>query len=748
MTDFPRLKRNIAAAVVDEQRVILLDDRRHVALEGRAVAAAAPLLDGTRSRSDVLVELSHLPFAEVGRALAAFDAAGLLADGPAEGDPGAIAWWDAAGVDPAAAAARLAAQTVTVTALGAADTADRVRAALAEGGLSVADEGFEVVVVDDYLQPELDELNRRHVADGTPWALVKPTGTEAWLGPIVRPGETACWACFAQRIRGNRQVERYLERKDGAVRWVPGHAPAAAAGVQAAATLLGAAVQRFVATGRGDALEGTLVTLDLATLATERHAAIRQPQCPVCGDPALAQPPLEVGLRPQRKTFTADGGHRVNTPEETAARLEKHVSRVTGAVSSLTKQTAHDNGLEVSYAAGHNFALMQDSMYFLRKNLRGRSGGKGRTDAQARVGAICEAIERFAGVFRGDERRIRASYAQLGDRALHPERLLCFSDAQYANRDAWNAVQSTNFHTVPQRLEADREIDWSPVWSLTREEQVYVPTAYCYFGHPDLNAHFFTACDANGHAAGNTVEEAILQGAMELVERDAASIWWHNRLRRPAFDLDSIDEPYVDALRKHYATLNRDLWALDLTTDLGIPVVVGVSRRLDREPQDIVFGFGAHVDPRMAALRALTEVNQFLPAVSTAKADGSTQYWITDPDSVSWWTTATVSSEPYLLPDPHATPRRAQDFDEIATDDIAEDVRRTVARIQGAGMEVLVLDQTRPDIELAVAKVMAPGLRHFWRRLGPGRLYDVPVQLGWLDAPAAEADLNPISIFF
>jgi ribosomal protein S12 methylthiotransferase accessory factor len=43
---------------------------------------------------------------------------------------------------------------------------------------------------------------------------------------------------------------------------------------------------------------------------------------------------------------------------------------------------------------------------------------------------------------------------------------------------------------------------------------------------------------------------------------------------------------------------------------------------------------------------------------------------------------------------------------------------------------------------------MAPGIRHFWRRTAPGRLYDVPVQLGWQDAPTEWDDLNPMAMFF
>ncbi len=64
------------------------------------------------------------------------------------------------------------------------------------------------------------------------------------------------------------------------------------------------------------------------------------------------------------------------------------------------------------------------------------------------------------------------------------------------------------------------------------------------------------------------------------------------------------------------------------------------------------------------------------------------------------------------------------------------------------GMETLVLDQTRPDIGLPVVKVMVPGMRHFWKRFGPGRLYDVPVKSGWLKEPLTESQLNPTGIFF
>jgi ribosomal protein S12 methylthiotransferase accessory factor len=60
-----------------------------------------------------------------------------------------------------------------------------------------------------------------------------------------------------------------------------------------------------------------------------------------------------------------------------------------------------------------------------------------------------------------------------------------------------------------------------------------------------------------------------------------------------------------------------------------------------------------------------------------------------------------------------------------------------------AGLDFLVLNQTRPDIEVPIVRVIVPGLRHFYRRFAPGRLYDIPVKLGLLDRPRLESELTP-----
>ncbi|MHC5719953.1 MAG: YcaO-like family protein, partial [Nostoc sp.] len=129
---------------------------------------------------------------------------------------------------------------------------------------------------------------------------------------------------------------------------------------------------------------------------------------------------------------------------------------------------------------------MFDNLDSLRLNLSGRSAGKGKTDQQAKASGFCEAIERYSSVFQGDEIWEIGNYKQMGDKAIHPNACMNFSQEQYQNRVSWNANCSDWFQKVPEPFDEEREIKWTPVWSLTHKEFKYLPTAYCYHGYPEL----------------------------------------------------------------------------------------------------------------------------------------------------------------------------------------------------------------------------------------------------------------------
>jgi len=155
----------------------------------------------------------------------------------------------------------------------------------------------------------------------------------------------------------------------------------------------------------------------------------------------------------------------------------------------------------------------------------------------------------------------------------------------------------------------------------------------------------------------------------------------------------------------------------------------------------------AHLDAGVAARRAVDEIGQTLHVMDAAPEERAALRGPANEELERWLGEATLEGEPWLVPDPEAPARSRSDQGGEASADLVADVGTCVERLRAAGLELIVVDQSRPDVELVVVKAIVPSLRHFWRRLAPGRLYDVPVKLGWLDRPRTEDDLNPVAMF-
>ena len=739
-----RFKHHLRAEVAGDELVFLIGDDTHVLLRGRPYALLAPVLDGRRTVEQVLAALAGVASPpEIYYALRTLEERGHVAEVTPALAADAAGFWHALGSDTGAVAERLGRARLDVVAAGDADPGP-IREALAGAGLRVAgagDPAILVVVTPDYLHPDLAAHDRAARAAGTRWLPIRPTGIAPWLGPLFGRAGGPCWSCLAHRLRWNRPVEAFLQRGSGDA--APRTPPRAAlpASLRAAADLAALTLAWWIADGGTGAIDDHLLALELSELRAVRHRVTRRPQCAACGDAELiarraAQP---VALLSQPKRFTVDGGFRTMTPEETLARCEPAVSPIAGVLASLGPVPGRDHPLRPVHGAVYRIVPPGPSPGF--DDFHRLTSGKGRTPAQARASALCEGLERISAIYHGDEARLRAPRTALGDAAIHPHALQGFSDAQHRGRAGGPPDPKRG---VPRPYRDDEDLDWTPAWSLTHERRVYLPTAYCFQHAPSPADLELCGFNPNGHAAGNCLEEAILQGFLELVERDAIAIWWYNRLRRRAVALDGFGEPYAAALRDHYRALGWDLWVLDLTTDLELPVFVALA---EREPERAPgrdpgrdpgharrwsIGFGCHLDARLALQRALTELNQ-----------------IFDPDAAAPppWDPRAISDPAYLYPVPAAPPAAAADFAPVTTDDLRDDVRACIARAAARGLEVIVLDQTRPDLGLCAVKVVVPGLRHFWPRLGPGRLYDVPVALGHLPAPLAEDQLNPVPLY-
>ena len=619
-----------------------------------------------------------------------------------------------------------------------------------------------VVVADSYLNPALEAAEREHRAHDTPWWLISVTGHEALFGPFFRPETSACWRCLVHRLRMNRPVREFLGGSG------PPHESCSSSHLGSARLMALAyaatEITKSIAGLGSLELNGGFVSLDSRTLAVERHCYGSREQCQLQhgGDShrdsssRLEHPPVRFQL--VEKGPNADNGSRSAAAELFVEDNVHLLSRLSGVVRDIVPVEAPDSfsGIINSQVASHFFGSLGGDASALVVDVRGRSGGKGRTSAQARASAFGEAIERHSGVRRGDEPVVERAYADGDERYIHPNACMLFSERQlYAPNAADRSPLDFGTARTPRALDISEKIAWAPLWSHTASATRYLPLELCYYTASSSAAWSATSsmrccwAETNGAAAGRTPEEAILHGLLELVERDAVAIWWYNRLKMPAVDLRSFDDPYIEALVALYSSQARDLWVLDVTSDVGIPSFVAVSSRLGFRTQDILLGAGTHPSAEVAVCRALTELNQNLPAVS--RYDSARNSLLPTPvtahDKVvtTWWNSATLAEFQYLVPG--SATRRKCDFPCIPRASITEELTDSIHRVEALGLEVLIQDQTRRDVQVPVYRVVVPGLRGPARRLAEGRLYEVPVKLGYQERHTLEERMNPLPFF-
>jgi ribosomal protein S12 methylthiotransferase accessory factor len=643
-------------------------------------------------------------------------------------------YWASLGLPPGIAETNLQNCRVSIQAIDVSG-ARELGAALGELGVRIVKRSpdLTVTLVNDYLERRLAELNRERVSDKAPWLLVQPSGAFPLVGPVFSPGETACWTCLFDRMIRNREVKGFLDR--GPARAVAVSPLARNTFGQTGIQLAAVEIAKAIATGFRTDLREHIVSFDLLGSTIAKHYVAARPQCPTCGSKKLRDPrraPVPIALGDGAKLMMTSGGYRTVSSRATVARFRKHVSPLTGVVTRLERIEA-DLPMNTNYYAAHNFSAPAQNVNQLRAGLSGGSFGKGSTAEQGEASALMEAIERYSGIFQGDEARVTRRFTDFpsGD-AIAPNDVLLFSDAQ-SRPEQTPTDESGESQTVPDAFDRSAKIEWSPVWSLRDGRFKYLPTSLLYFFYSGPAA--FQA-DSNGCAAGNTLEEAIVQGFLELVERDAYAIWWYNRLQRPELDLSQFNDSYVQDLQSQLADTGRRLWVLDVTSDLGIPTYVAILHWMQNGQENIEFGSGAHFDSRIALLRALTELNQFL---SIGLMGGGTG----EKPSLDGTNPLRLQDHPFLIPS--GNPAIQSDSGAMfgPLDNTRQQVDACVDIARRAGLDFLVLNQTRPDVEVPVVRVIAPGLRHFYRRFAPGRLYDVPVKLGWLDRPLPESELTP-----
>ncbi|MBW1797579.1 MAG: YcaO-like family protein, partial [Deltaproteobacteria bacterium] len=307
--------------------------------------------------------------------------------------------------------------------------------------------------------------------------------------------------------------------------------------------------------------------------------------------------------------------------------------------------------------------------------------GKGGTPHQAEASAVMELAERFSlfSFSRKPENFQIEEYGNIKDHALSFESI------------------ARSVHDDSEDLDMAREVfsglplKWTWAYNLTKEKEVLIPFDW-----------FFTINEFNGSSAGNCIEEAILQGMCEVVERHVSSIISRNKLKSPAINLGSIEDPVCLELIRKYERAGIKLYASDFSMDTGIPTVAVLACDAATFPEksEIVWTAGTTPDPHKALIRALTEVAQLAGDFNTGSnyvASGLPKF--KELTEAGFVTNPGKEVGVFSLPD-------------LSNDNIRVEVENCVAALSETGMEVIVVDVTDPRLEIPAVYTIMPGA-HF-----------------------------------
>ncbi|MDX9894792.1 YcaO-like family protein [Desulfofustis limnaeus] len=379
------------------------------------------------------------------------------------------------------------------------------------------------------------------------------------------------------------------------------------------------------------------------------------------------------------KSFTRDQDKALS-PEQTIERFFERLERL--EVNILSEVRRIDNGrLDIPVY----FSVCTDEARALtgtRKQM-----GKGASPEQAKASACMELAERFSffsylhdenNFIRGDYRHVRS----LGFPVLEPQWLL-------------RSVGDTRLSTSHlEQLLQDIPLRWCWSTNISTGEPLLLPLSW-----------FYAINEFNGCSAGNTLEEAALQGICEVVERHVCSLINQYRMVTPQIDLESLSDPVARQLIDTFRRTGIDLYLNDFSLDTGISTVgaLAVDRSTFPAASEIVYTAGTMTHPEKALIRAVTEIAQLAGDFNT----GSNYVASGLPKPLSMDEVAYMTRS-----DRRTTVDRMSDLSDA---NMRVEIERCLEALRRSGMEVFMIDVSHPRLDIPALYTIIPGA-HFRER--------------------------------
>jgi ribosomal protein S12 methylthiotransferase accessory factor len=385
------------------------------------------------------------------------------------------------------------------------------------------------------------------------------------------------------------------------------------------------------------------------------------------------------------------GTHRTVSPGQTFATIRPYLARA--GVTRVADVTGLDHiGVPTTLAIRPNALTMACS------------SGKGVTIDQANVSGAMEAFELYAAE-TAELPTIRVSYRDLA--------------ASYDAPAVANLPLSENHLFSP-----DWPFHWCLGWDLLTQAEVPVPYATVGMSRTQAHAANLGAFQAssNGLGAGNAFLEAVAAALYETIERDAMACQHHAALYNgrplPLFrEAELRSRPLIAQVLEKCDRAGVRVVVYDSTNDIDVPTYVAIAYDRTDHGVGLMRGSGAHLDPEVAALRAITEALQARLNFIAGSRDDIFRSAFARVRS-NWRPMMNKLERAFgeEIPAAHFGESRA-----AAT--FEEDVATLLNCIRAIGLpHVVVFDLTPDDFPILVVRVIVPGLEgymHHGYRPGP-----------------------------
>jgi len=386
-----------------------------------------------------------------------------------------------------------------------------------------------------------------------------------------------------------------------------------------------------------------------------------------------------VQLQDCFKTYTTDQDKAIS-PEETVARFKQKLEDLNLDILKEVKRIDNGRlGIPVYFSVcGEDARAMTGT----KKQM-----GKGASPIQAQASACMELAERFSfftfknnpeNFLSGDYQEMR----ELGHPVLPLKYLL-------------QSVHDTKHDEVfLEEILKGIPMQWAWAKNLTNDTEILLPFSW-----------FFAINEFNGPSAGNSYEEAALQGICEIVERHVCALVHHQKLKTPLIDAKSIKDPVAIKVVDIFKQNNIDLYLNDFTLDTGICTIaaLAIDRNTFPETSEIVYTAGTTPDPEKALIRAVTEVAQLAGDFNS----GSNYIASGLPKPLSMDEVEHV----------HASGKHCviDDIDNLGDPNIRVEVENCIESLRNIGMDTFMLDVAHPDLKIPAIYTIVPGA-HFRER--------------------------------